>query len=95
MQASEGQIDSEVTEQDVNAIMADPLCSFLIDNDRLKASDLRRAVSYQEQHGGDLLTLLVRLGLVSERDVAEAEGLAEGCETDAAEGSFFFTPVST
>ena len=73
MQASEGQVDSEVTEQDVHAIMADPLCSFLIDNDRLKTSDLRRAVSYQEQHGGDLLTLLVRLGLVSERDVAEAE----------------------
>ena len=34
---------------------------------------MKRAESYREQHGGDLVTLLVRLGLVSERDVAEAE----------------------
>jgi general secretion pathway protein E len=44
-----------------------------MENDRLKTADLKRAVSYQEQHGGNLVTLLVRLGLVSERDVAEAE----------------------
>ena len=45
----------------------------LLENGRLKESDLKRAVTYRDQHGGDLVTLLVRLGLVSERDVAEAE----------------------
>jgi general secretion pathway protein E len=50
-----------------------PVCEFLLERERLKTNDLRRAVSYQEQHGGDLVSLLVRLGLVSERDVAEAE----------------------
>ncbi len=54
-------------------VLDDPVCAFLLENDRLKSVDLKRAVSYQEQHGGDLVTLLVRLGLVSERDVAEAE----------------------
>jgi len=51
----------------------DAVCTFLIDNSRLKQADMKRAESYREQHGGDLVTLLVRLGLVSERDVAEAE----------------------
>ncbi|MDT8320357.1 MAG: type II secretion system ATPase GspE [Xanthomonadales bacterium] len=49
------------------------VCQFLIDNGRLKAADLSRAETYRDQHGGDLVTLLVRLGLVSEKDVAEAE----------------------
>jgi len=49
------------------------VCDFLLESDRLKPVDLKRAVSYREQNGGDLVTLLVRLGLVSERDVAEAE----------------------
>jgi len=53
--------------------VGDPVCAFLLDNGRLKSADLKRAQGYQEQHGGDLVTLLVRLGLVSERDVAEAE----------------------
>ncbi len=39
----------------------------------MKKSDLKRAEAFREQNGGDLITLLVRLGLVSERDVAEAE----------------------
>jgi len=51
----------------------DPVCAFLLDNGRLKSTDLKRAQSYQEQHGGDLVQLLLRLGLVSERDLAEAE----------------------
>jgi general secretion pathway protein E len=55
------------------AAASDPVCAFLLESDRLKQADLKRAVNYQEQHGGDLVTLLVRLGLVSERDVAEAE----------------------
>ncbi|MDH3941195.1 MAG: type II secretion system ATPase GspE [Xanthomonadales bacterium] len=54
------------------------VCEYLIEHERLKDNDLKRALTYQEQHGGDLVTLLVRLGLVSERDVAEAEaGLLE------------------
>jgi general secretion pathway protein E len=55
------------------AVLRDPVCAALIEQGRLKDSDLRRAQSYQEQHGGQLVTLLVRLGLVSERDVAEVE----------------------
>jgi general secretion pathway protein E len=51
----------------------DPVCDYLLSSNRLKAPDLKRAENYREQNGGDLVTLLVRLGLVSERDVAEAE----------------------
>jgi general secretion pathway protein E len=51
----------------------DPVCQYLLEHERLKAADLKRAVNYRDQHGGDLVSLLVRLGLVSERDVAEAE----------------------
>jgi len=52
---------------------ANRICEVLIERERLKKADLRRAEAYREQHGGDLVTLLVRLGLVSEKDVAEAE----------------------
>ncbi len=52
---------------------AGELCRLMIEQDRLRESDLQRAQSYQEQHGGNLLTLLVRLGLVSERDLARAQ----------------------
>jgi general secretion pathway protein E len=55
------------------APVRDEVCTFLLDSGRLKPSDFKRADAYREQHGGDLITLLVRLGLVSERDVAEAE----------------------
>jgi len=53
--------------------VADEVCNYLIESGRLKQMDLNRAVAFREQNGGDLITLLVRLGLVSERDVAEAE----------------------
>ena len=49
------------------------LCQLMIDQGRLKAEDLNRATAYRDQHGGNLLTLLVRLGLVSERDLATAQ----------------------
>jgi general secretion pathway protein E len=70
LQASEPQSEMNKPEQvpSNNAV-----CDFLLESDRLKPADLKRAVSYREQNGGDLVTLLVRLGLVSERDVAEAE----------------------
>ena len=50
----------------------DNVCRHLLESNRLRESDLAQAQAYQSQHGGDLLTLLVRLGLASERDVAEA-----------------------
>ncbi len=49
------------------------LCRLLVEQDRLREEDLNRARAYREQHGGNLLTLLVRLGLVSERDLARAQ----------------------
>jgi general secretion pathway protein E len=55
------------------AEVSDPVCAFLLEHQRVKSADLKRAQTYQEQNGGDLVTLLVRLGLASERDVAEAE----------------------
>ena len=44
----------------------------LLQRGKLKDADLARARRLQEQDGGDLLLLLGRLGLVSERDHAEA-----------------------
>jgi general secretion pathway protein E len=73
MQAGEEQIEFEATGAVQVADIDDPVCAYLLEHGRLKSTDLRRAEAYQEEHGGDLVTLLVRLGLVSERDVAEAE----------------------
>ena len=70
LQTNEEQLVNIETEQ---ASIDNAVCTFLLENNRLKTTDLKRAESYREQHGGDLVTLLVRLGLVSERDVAEAE----------------------
>ena len=39
----------------------------------MRTEDLNRARAYRDQNGGNLLTLLVRLGLVSERDLARAQ----------------------
>ena len=44
----------------------------LVAKGRLKEADLVRARRLQAETGGSLLTLLARLGLVSERDHAEA-----------------------
>ena len=70
MQATE-EVQNMQTES--TSSVEDGVCSFLIENGRLKQSDLKRAETFRDQNGGDLITLLVRLGLVSERDVAEAE----------------------
>lgn len=43
----------------------------LLEKGRLKDADLVRAQRLQDEAGGDLLSLLARLGLVSERDHAE------------------------
>jgi general secretion pathway protein E len=62
-----------ITEQQATSSAIDAVCGFLLSSNRLKQTDLKRAETYRDQNGGDLITLLVRLGLVSERDVAEAE----------------------
>jgi len=59
--------------QDTPLSATEAVREFLLASNRLKQVDLKRAETYQEQNGGDLISLLVRLGLVSERDVAEAE----------------------
>ncbi len=73
MQTGQDQIEIETELQSGDKLVQDPVCAFLLEHHRLKPADLTRAVNYRDQHGGDLVTLLVRLGLVSERDVAEAE----------------------
>jgi general secretion pathway protein E len=74
-----GDVSVQLTEEQTEDVtqaqlsVSDAVCTFLLENNRLKSADLKRAETYRDQHGGDLVTLLVRLGLVSERDVAEAE----------------------
>jgi general secretion pathway protein E len=73
VQTGQEQIEMESAEPPGDVAVSDPVCAYLLQEGRLKQTDLKRAVNYREQHGGDLVTLLVRLGLASERDVAEAE----------------------
>src|SRR3546814_6291893 len=51
--------------------MDERIVAALLDKGRLKEPDLARARRLQEETGGNLLSLLGRLGLVSERDHAE------------------------
>jgi len=74
---------SNITVDDDRA-KSEEVCNFLIKSERLNPADLKRAKSYSDQHDGDLVTLLVKLGLVSERDVAEAESSLLGLELLAA-----------
>ncbi|HEX5754901.1 MAG TPA: type II secretion system ATPase GspE [Arenimonas sp.] len=48
------------------------IAAALISRGRLKEADLGRAQRLHQESGGSLLALLVRLGMVSERDMAEA-----------------------
>jgi len=73
VEAGQEPIEVEQQAPAVSETPVDPVCAYLLEHGRLKESDLKRATTYRDQHGGDLVTLLVRLGLVSERDVAEAE----------------------
>ena len=70
MQATEEVQNNEILKP---STVENEVCVYLIESGRLKQSDLKRAEGFRDQNGGDLITLLVRLGLVSERDVAEAE----------------------
>ena len=64
----------------MSAVLSDPIpaspdesiAALLLQRGKLKDADLVRARRLQEQDGGGLLALLGRLGLVSERDHAEA-----------------------
>jgi general secretion pathway protein E len=57
---------------DVDAGVDARIVAALLAKGRLKDADLQRARRLQEETGGSLLTLLGRLGLVSERDHADA-----------------------
>src|SRR6201994_1915791 len=49
------------------------ICDFLVEHGRLKETDLVRARRLHEENAeGNLVPLLTRLGLVSERDMGEA-----------------------
>ena len=55
------------------ASLEDRISNFLIARGRLKETDLQRARRlHEESPGGDFISLMTRLGLVSERDSAEA-----------------------
>jgi general secretion pathway protein E len=57
---------------DATLAPAERIVQLLLAQGRLKEPDLLRARQLQRDSGGDLLALLARLGLVSERDHAEA-----------------------
>jgi len=50
----------------------DAICRQLLEHGRLKDADFARAKRLHEESGGSLVGLMTRIGLVSERDVAEA-----------------------
>jgi len=63
--------DAIANEHDLEAGASERIVAALLAKGRLKESDLARARRLQDEAGGDLLALLGRLGLVSERDHAE------------------------
>jgi general secretion pathway protein E len=63
---------SAVLSESLPASPDERIAALLLERGKLKDTDLARARRLQEQDGGDLLVLLGRLGLVSERDHAEA-----------------------
>ena len=64
------------TDTDLNA--DERIVAALLAKGRLKEPDLARARRLQEETGGSLVSLLVRLGLVSERDHAETSAAVLG-----------------
>ncbi|MGR4897256.1 type II secretion system ATPase GspE [Stenotrophomonas sp. LARHCG68] len=65
-------MNAVVHDANVAATPAERIVQELLVQGRLKDADLQRARQLQRESGGDLLVLLARLGLVSERDHAEA-----------------------
>jgi general secretion pathway protein E len=68
----EGDVNAVVNDIGVEGSADERIVAALLAKGRLKDADLVRARRLQEETGGNLLTLLARLGLVSERDHAEA-----------------------
>jgi general secretion pathway protein E len=64
-------VDPGAGQQGVETGVDERVVAALLAKGRLKDADLARARRLQEETGGSLLTLLARLGLVSERDHAE------------------------
>ena len=62
----------------IEASADERIVAALLEKGRLKDADLARARRLQEETGGSLLTLLARLGLVSERDHAETAAAVLG-----------------
>ncbi len=65
-------------QESVECDAAGRIVALLLQREKLKETDLARARRLQEEEGGDLLVLLARLGLVAERDHAEACAAALG-----------------
>jgi len=63
---------SAVLSEPVPAGPDERIAALLLERGKLKDTDLARARRLQDEAGGGLLSLLARLGLVSERDHAEA-----------------------
>ncbi len=64
--AATEQVEPQISEADSQ------VCELLVARERLRETDLRRALKVMEPGDSNLVSLLVRLGMVSERDVAEA-----------------------
>ncbi|BCT91811.1 type II secretion system protein E [Lysobacter helvus] len=62
----------------IEAAADERIVAALVERGRLKDADLARARRLQEETGGSLLSLVARLGLVSERDHAEAASTVLG-----------------
>ena len=54
MEAGQEPIEVEQQAAAVGETPTDPVCAFLLEHGRLKESDLRRATTYRDQHGGAL-----------------------------------------
>ena len=71
-------VNDIATDASVETSADERLVASLVAKGRLKDADLVRARRLQEETGGSLLTLLARLGLVSERDHAETAAAVLG-----------------
>lgn len=65
-------LDADASAAPVPVTDGERIVAALLEKGRLKEADLVRAQRLQEETGGELLALIARLGLVSERDHAEA-----------------------
>jgi general secretion pathway protein E len=71
------------------------IVALLVEKGRIKEPDIARARRLQEDSGGSLLSLLARLGLVSERDHAEAAAAVLGLPLVSAKDAPELPPEGT